>query len=109
MKYFLLLLLITFPVKADYWAKIDYQFLSQGQITVINNALVHLKCKVRIYNHTAFMEIEKGKSMPLRFKKGVRYHEISLACDNIEKVTRTKPWILNPYINGRRAEPSIFR
>lgn len=110
MKLFFLVLLIFFTtsVKADYWAKIDYQYLSQGQITVINNAEVNLRCKIRIYNQTAFMELGIGSKKPLKFHKGVKYHEISLACKKIDKVTRVKPWVLNPYVNGRRAIPSIF-
>lgn len=94
---------------AQYWAKIDYSKLSINEITIFNISKEPLRCQLRVLNQKAFFEIEIKGHQIMEFKEKLRMHNISLYCKPIEKITRIKPWILNPYVNQKRPYISIFK
>jgi hypothetical protein len=86
-------LLVAVTPAHGYWAKLDTSGLKNNYVKITSQSDRPLRCALRAYHDTAFVELSPHQSSSLlNVKEGVKRWDLSLRCEPIEKVTRLSPW-----------------
>ena len=106
----ILLCLTSTKSHAHVGGELDVSVLQRGIVTVQNTLTTPIKCRLMARGDMIWFEIDGRRSYTSKtMKTKVKFHELSLFCQKIDKATKTKPWRIDAYQSKPHRLHTVFQ
>ncbi|MAG75537.1 MAG: hypothetical protein CL811_02150 [Colwelliaceae bacterium] len=106
----LILCVMAFDAAAHVGGELDVSVLQRGIVTVQNTLTTPIKCRLMARGDMIWFEIDGRRSYTSKtMKTKVKFHELSLFCQKIDKATKTKPWRIDAYQSKPHRLHTVFQ